>query len=81
MDAEGVAARDAWEDEELEAASIEKTSLAGFLGAAWIGVEAAMAPSLRGASAGLDAPVEFQRSAKASDMEKRRPTLDQESVD
>ena len=65
---EGVAARDACEDEEPAAASMEKTSLAGLLGAACAGVEAAMAPSLRGASAGFAAPDELQRSAKASDM-------------
>ena len=63
-----MAARDACDDEELAAESIEKTSLAGLLAAAgWMG-EAARAPSLRGASAGLDVPDEFQRSAKASDM-------------
>ena len=63
----GVVDRDAFEEDEPVAASIENTSFWGLF--ACIGnVVVAIAPSLRGGSAGLGTPVEFQRSANASDM-------------
>ena len=65
---EGVVARVLTDEDEPAAASIENTSFCGLRWADITGVAAAIAPSFRGASDGLEAPVEFQRSAKASDI-------------
>ena len=62
--APGVPERDAG-DEAAGEASMENAS---FFGARNGGTVGAREPSLRGCSAGLLAPVEFQRSAKESDM-------------
>lgn len=67
--APGVPEREA-EDEPAGEARMENAS---FLGAREGCAAGASEPSLRGCSAGLLGPVEFQRSANESDMARRRP--------
>ena len=65
---DGAGVRALTDEDEPAAASMEKTSFCGLRWAADMGDPVAIAPSFRGCSAGLDAPVELQRSANASDM-------------
>ncbi len=56
------------DEDEPATASMENTSFGGLRWDDMTGVATAIAPSFRGGSAGLETPVEFQRSAKASDI-------------